>query len=550
MNALNEQCRNIDGRSYKAYKRLMGRHDLGVGRELLVDHVQADPFAPPSRMRFRISWAQCRLPDAALDGPDRRRAARDWLARCFRAETRTENVLSIDAGGQTVLERSCVLFDESGVELRLKVALPARGRKIMGRQAAEALTERLPAVAQAILCPEGADIDAMIRHCQVVEDQAAMRRSLVERGLVAFVADGSVLPRASGVSEGPLPEAVPFESPDSLRVTLDRPNAGPIAGMGLPSGVTLIVGGGYHGKSTLLSALQESIHDHVAGDGREAVVTRADTMKIRAEDGRSVAGVDLSPFIGELPGGSDTRCFHSQDASGSTSQAAALLEALEAGSRCLLMDEDTSATNFLIRDERMRQLVSADEEPITPFVDRIRSLAEEGVSTLLVLGGSGDYLPVADTVVQMKAFQPLDVTRRAREIGGEPPEPVAGPDLLPVARTLKMPALREAILGRKGRMRIRVRETGLTVGAAEINLAAVEQLQDPSLQRGVAWLLMALIGEEGPARLEGLPGKLAEWLDREDWHGLAGSTPVDAARPRVVDVLATLSRLRAVQPCF
>lgn len=544
MTNLNDQCRALDGRGYKAYKSLTGEHDLGSGRVLHVDHVQADPFAPPSRMRLQVPWAGTRLPDSVTDGSDRRRAARDWLARQFRAASRTDNILNIDAGGQTVLDRTAVLFNEDGIEFRLKVALPAKGRRILGHKAAEALAERLPAVIDRVLKPTGGGENALVAHCDAVEDQAAMRRALAERGLVAFVADGSILPRASGIAPGPLEGAVPFESPETLRVTLERPNAGPVSGMGLTEGVTLIVGGGYHGKSTLLSALQESIHDHVPGDGREGVVTRADAVKIRAEDGRQVSGVDLRPFIGDLPGGTDTARFYSEDASGSTSQAAAMLEAMEAGSGCLLLDEDTSATNFLIRDERMRQLVATHDEPITPFVDRVRQLARERVSTLLVLGGSGDYLAVADTVVQMKNFQPQDVTERARAIGGEVPESPPVDRLLPTPRTLKIERLRAAILGAKGRSRIKVRETGLTVGATEINLAAQEQLQDPSVQRGVAWLLLALIGDRHPVDAENLPDQLSDWLARDDWHALAGGTPVDAVRPRVSDVMATLSQLR------
>jgi len=550
MEALQQHCLTIDGRSYKAYKRLTGTHDLGGGRQLLVDHVQGDPFAPPSRMRIRLPWSRVRLPAGALEGEARRRACRDWLSRRFRAASRDDNILNIDAGGQTVLERSSVLFDEEAVEFRLLIDLPGRGRSILGRQAAEALTERLPKILDGLIQPDSAQAEQLLTFCQVVEDQVAMRAQLEARGLVAFVGDGSILPRASGVSEGPLAKALPFQSPESLRITLERPNAGPVSGMAVPMGVTLIVGGGYHGKSTLLSALQNSVYDHVPGDGRETVVTRGDAMKIRAEDGRSVSGMDLSPFIADLPGGISTRRFQSVDASGSTSQAAALLEAMEGGSRCLLMDEDTSATNFLIRDERMRQLVATSEEPITPFVDRVRQLAEEGVSTLLVLGGSGDYLAVADTVIQMKAFQPLDVTARARAIGGEPARAEDIDHLLPQPRPLKRSALRNAILGAKGRMRIRVRETGLTVGACAINLSALEQLQDAALQRGVAWLLMALIADGDEAPLKDLPALLAEWLERPDWHGLSGATPVDAARPRVVDILAALSRLRAEKPIF
>ena len=194
------------------------------------------------------------------------------------------------------------------------------------------------------------------------------------------------------------------------------PHAGKIQGMGIKKGITLIVGGGYHGKSTLLKALELGVYNHIAGDGREYVITDDTAMKIRAEDGRSIKKVDISMFINDLPNGKDTSAFCTEDASGSTSQAANVVEAMEAGAETFLIDEDTSATNFMIRDELMQRVVNREDEPITPFIDRIRELYEQyGISTILVAGSSGSYFHVADCIVQMNRYKPQEITAFAKE---------------------------------------------------------------------------------------------------------------------------------------
>lgn len=219
--------------------------------------------------------------------------------------------------------------------------------------------------------------------------------------------------------------AVPFVSPESLRVTLDLPNRGSISGMGIPLGVTLIVGGGFHGKSTLLQALERGVYNHIAGDGREYVITDASAVKLRSEDSRSISNVDISLFIHDLPGKSDTTSFSTADASGSTSQAANVIEGIEAGTSLFLIDEDTSATNFMVRDELMQRVVADSEEPITPFISRVRDLYEKlGISSILVAGSSGSYFHVSDTVIQMKEYVPYDITERAKTTAAEfPPFP-------------------------------------------------------------------------------------------------------------------------------
>ncbi len=552
MRELERMLLRIDGRGYRAYKDLQGGRFRFGDFELVVDHVQGDPFAAPSRVRALVPWKVAGLPETVLVTGPRRRATRDFLARAFRGAARPVRELSIDAGGQTVLDRSACLLTDAGVELRFFVDLPGAGRRILGRRAVEILVEHLPGIVARACRADRLDLEALERHCAVVEDQVALRAALGEVGLAAFVADGALLPRRSGVDDRPLADGVAFEAPENLRVELEAPNAGTVSGMGIPRGITLIVGGGFHGKSTLLRAIQDGVWDHVPGDGREGVVTDPTAVKIRSEDGRSVSGVDISPFIDHLPHGKPTRDFTTELASGSTSQAAALQEALEAGARTLLVDEDTSATNFMIRDERMQALVSKDREPITPFVDRIRELRDNlGVSTILVMGGSGDYFDHADTVIQMDAYRPLDVTERAHEVARTHAtgrrEEQETPLTAPGERLLDPRSVQPE--RKPGRVKVGVRGLDtLILGRTDVDLRAVEQLADPSQLRTVGWIL-ARLAREGAGPVAPMP-VIRRWLERlagGDWDGLTGHPDGDLALPRLQEVMAALDRLRGVR---
>lgn len=545
---LARQLESIDGRGYKAYKGIAGVYAFPRFR-LLIDHVQADPYAAPSRLRAVVPWAVADLPDGVHTNAERTRAARDFLARAFRRAARGHPAVAIDAGHQTVLERTACLFTDDGVELRFTVALPADGRRIRGREARDLLCGHLPEVVAD--AAEGPRLDqaALLRHCDAVEDQVALRAALAEHALVAFVADGAHLPRRSGIDDRPLVDAIPFSVPEDLRVTLAAPNAGEVAGLGIPQGVTLIVGGGFHGKSTLLNAIETGVYDHVPEDGRDRVVTDPTAVKVRAEDGRSVSGVDLSPFINHLPYGKSTVSFNTDLASGSTSQAAALQEALEAGAGTLLVDEDTSATNFMIRDERMQALVAKAHEPITPFIDRVRELRDAlGVSTLLVMGGSGDYFDCADTVIQMQDYLPRDVTAAAREIAASHVTGRQEEHEKPLERLAPRPLEPRSVDPTTGRGKRKVQAKGcdlLVFGRGDVDLRAVEQVADPSQVRTIG-LLLARLGDECGS-VDDPPARLREWLAAPDWFRLSDRAEGNLALPRVFEVMAALNRLRGVK---
>jgi len=418
----------IDKKGYKAYKDIQGEYDFPRFR-LFIDHVQGDPFASPSRVRVGVTRETSGFSADTTSSGSRTTALCDYLTRRFldackrfsrgNRGTGKSGLITIDRPGQEILQRSSMVVNAEVVEARFWVGLPARGRRISGKDAQIMLLKELPAIVDNAMFAGNTDLSDLYRHIELAEDADALRNQLSEMGLIAFVGNGALLPRASGIDPRPLDEAkaVRFFSPPSYEVEVDLPNRGTVSGMGIPKGVTLIVGGGYHGKSTLLNALEVGIYNHIYGDGRELCVADPQTVKIRASDGRNIEKTDISPFINNLPLSKDTTAFSTQNASGSTSQAANISEALEVGAEVLLLDEDTSATNFMIRDHRMQQLVSKDKEPITPFLDKVRQLYQDkGVSTVLVMGGSGDYFSVADHVIQLADYRAADVTRTAHEI--------------------------------------------------------------------------------------------------------------------------------------
>ncbi|WP_415505010.1 P-loop domain-containing protein, partial [Actinomyces slackii] len=423
----------LDGRSYAAYRAIVGRYRAPGGWVLHIDRVQPDPYAPPTRIHIDVPADSPGLEAAAdlLGTRDGRLALGDFLTRELHAGFKGTD-LSIACPGQEILERSSVVLrldgeDDSSpahwtIEVRARLALPAQGRSIQGHAASRIVGRDLVRELETALDLVGERAERLGEHARALEDHRALSAILRQRGWVAFLADGSMLPRRSGVSDEPLADGVALTAPDTLAATVELPHAGQVRGTAIGTGVTLIVGGGYHGKSTLLGAIERGVYPHVPGDGRELVATLPEAVKVRAADGRAVTGVDLTPFISHLPAGRDTASFTTRNASGSTSQAASIIEAVEAGATALLLDEDTSATNLLIRDARMRSLVADEREPITPLVDRIGALAAvQGVSTIMVMGGSGDYLDVADRVLLMDAYQLRDATQAARRVAADQP---------------------------------------------------------------------------------------------------------------------------------
>jgi len=566
----------IDGRGYKAYKQIEGAYDFSRFT-LHIDHVQSDPFAAPSKARVRVPQAVAGLPANLFDNAIRRLALEDFLARTVRHAIRNQakghrgtgksGLITIAAGEQEILERTAIVLTPEWVEARLFVGLPAAGRRILGTQADAMLSRELPQIVEAGLIWANLPQQEAKRFVACVEDQEYIRQQLDRLGLVAFVADGAILPRESGTNDRPLPakQAVPFQSPESLRVIIDLPSpfpgpSGPVQslyGMGIPKGVTLIFGGGYHGKSTLLRALERGVYPHIPGDGREVVVTCRDAVKIRAEDGRRVEQVDISPFIDKLPHGRRTSAFCSDDASGSTSQAANIVEALEVGAKVFLLDEDTSATNFMVRDARMQELVHKEDEPITPFLDRVRDLYEQhDVSTVLVMGGCGDYFDVADTVIAMRNYLPHEMTTAAKQVTSSHPTNRRVETASPFAAVTPRVPLPESFDPSRGRRAVKIDAKAkdlVLFGTEPIELRYVEQLVDLSQTRAVGYAihLAAQRFIDGHATLREVVNALEEFfaqygLDALDPFHRDERHPGAFARPRRYEIAAAINRLRTL----
>ena len=581
---LSQLLRSIDRKSYPAYKSLAGSYDFN-DYILSIDHVQGDPFASPSRLSILVPARKAAFPMQLLDQPYKRTAAADYVLRAFsRAIGRfafkaggsgKSGLIGVTRPGQEVLSRTACEFTKDGLLVRFEVGFPAAGRTVLAGELEKILFDYLPKCAASALrypaLPSGEVEQAVF----LSEDQQYIRKQLDSLGLCAFVADGSVLPRESGISDRPMEKAVPFSSPNSLAVTLNLPHRGQLRGMGIRKGITLIAGGGYHGKSTLLKALERGVYDHIAGDGREFVITDATAMKLRAEDGRKITNADISLFINDLPNKTDTHRFCTLDASGSTSQAAAIVEGIEAGSRLFLIDEDTSATNFMVRDALMEEVVSKNHEPITPFLERARDLYEKaGISTILVVGSCGSYFYVADTVLQMDGYRAFDITDNVTQVLKKHGEHRFCADnfclpatdrILPLTKknTGKNPAENNQHFSGKGRFdkdrsggrphkeheHAKVKTLGKTsfmIDRDTLDLRYVEQLVDSEQTAALSYLLRYAKEHFAGSgiTLTALVDQLEALLDTKGLASICDSSyvPVGLSRPRRQEIFACFNR--------
>ena len=580
---LRNRLRSIDHRGYPAYKDLKGEYDFG-DYVLSIDHVQGDPFAAPSRLSVHVAGRKAAFPVEYYDTYAKRITLQDHLTRLFGARLAKGSMQAKGSGksgllaasrcGQEVLERTacrvCGADPETGsvkalsgadassghrnadpgrVILRFEAGFPARGRTIKARELEKMLFDILPGCVQNSLYYRRINQNKLKAAIELCEDQQYIREILPKLGLCAFIANGSILPRQSGVSDRPMEGAVPFRSPASLELTLDLPNRGSVSGMGIPKGITLFVGGGYHGKSTVLQALQNAVYNHIGGDGRELVIADASAWKLRSEDGRSISGVDISPFIRQLPGRKDTRHFSTEDASGSTSQAANLMESMESGSSLILIDEDTSATNFMIRDKLMQKVVAPEEEPIIPFIERVRSLYEDfGISSIIVAGSSGSYFHVADHIIQMKEYVPLDITEKAKEAAAAFPVFSSRQEKFPEYSKKRCPRPNGA-LKKDDRLKLKALGTSeLSLNHDAVELRYLEQLRDSEQTMALAYLLkyLEISLMDGRRSMAELANLVEKQLDAQGLESLFPSRDVRSslARPRRQEILACVNRYR------
>jgi predicted ABC-class ATPase len=559
---LKQQLAAVDGQDYGACQSLLGGYSFD-DYELFIDRIPKDPYAPPTTgiYRVRVDWSDSGFRDDMVVPAVRRVALRDYLARVFhqnclryskgRRGTGNSGLITIAEPGQCILDRSSVVITGEYIEARFFIGMPANGRNINAALAVTMLFDELPQIVRQSLYSHHLDQADTYRHIETAEDAGHLRNSLREHGMIAFIADGAVLPRKSGVDERPLDvvDVVPFRAPKTLRVEMDLPNRGRIRGMGIPAGVTLIVGGGYHGKSTLLKTLEQGVYNHIPGDGREYCVTVPEAIKVRASSGRYVIKDDISPFLRNIPLQRDTSCFSTDNASGSTSQAASIVEAIEAGARLLFMDEDTCAANFMIRDKRMQELVNKDDEPITAFIDNVKVLYESlGISTVLVMGGCGDYFNMADHVIQMKGFVPLDVTHRAHEVAEDYPtgrvhegEAEFRLDHQRLPRGDSIDPYNEY-----NRLRISAPEVAtLVFGKQKVDLGDVEQIVESAQTKAIGLaMLYAQQYMDGSRPISDVIALIIETIEQQGIDVLDENLTGDIAGFRGLELAAALNRTR------
>lgn len=556
---LKDLLKKIDHKGYPAYKETRGQYQF-PGYVLNIDHVQGDPFAAPSKVSILVKGTQAEFPSNLYDKRWKRIALQDYLLRQFGREVSDyafrakgsgkSGLMSVSHCGQEILERSaCTINAEKGdILLRMEIGFPANGRTINARELEKILFEFLPECVRKSLYYKSLDANKVQQVMELSENQQYIREELKKQGLCAFVANGSILPRESGVSQKPMKGAVEFRSPESMQVSMELPFKGTLTGMGIPQGITLIVGGGYHGKSTLLKALEMGVYNHVAGDGREYVITDNTAMKIRAEDGRSIRNTDVSMFINNLPNGKDTMHFSTEDASGSTSQAANVVEAMEADAGLFLIDEDTSATNFMIRDELMQRVVNRKAEPITPFIDRIQELYQNyGISTILVAGSSGSYFHKADYILQMEQYVPKDITDFAKKEAESFPIPV---EKVPESR--KPSFERKPVFhlkGKKGDDRVKIKamgKDGFSINHETVDLRYLEQIADAEQVMALGYMLKYIATKQGKKTLQQLVAELGQILEKQGLTGICEGSylPAGLAMPRRQEIFACLNRWR------
>ena len=574
---LRQQLRSINRKSYPAYKGLKGLYHFG-NYILSIDHVQGDPFASPSHVSIQISHRDAGFPVEYYKDTLTGTTLCDYLTRQFEKQVSQysfrakgsgkSGLLTVSHCGQEILSRTACEITEKGITARFFVGFPANGRTINATELEKILFDFLPVCIQKSFFYSSLNAKELQNYIELAEDQEFIRQTLPAKNLCAFIADGSILPRESGISSRPMKASIPFTSPDSLRISINLPHKGKITGMGIPKGITLIVGGGYHGKSTLLNALELGVYNHIPGDGREYVITDATAVKLRSEDGRFIKDVDISMFINDLPNKKDTRCFSTLDASGSTSQAAGIVESMEAGSHLFLLDEDTSATNFMVRDAFMQQVIQREKEPITPFLERAEDLYKKaGISTILVAGSSGAFFHIADTIIQMDNYVPKDITASVKKLCSQYPLPaVSVTDFqLPHShRIMSRPAesSKRLIHNSRGnhsdsgaakpeRLKTRISGTdGFSLGRQEIDLRYTEQLIDAEQTAALGLLLKYAVEHLADGRRT-LP-EIVQFLWKNlSLRGLSFFTENQKiscgyAIPRIQEIYACLNRYRGL----
>ena len=515
-----------------------------------------------SMLIVRVPQLIAGFPQDLIQTPVGRTALEDLIARKVADEI--EKTASYDTAGisrrrlyftrpgQKILPRSSLVVTEEYVEARIYFRPPMQDDKIMGSDLKELFFGMLPRIANSALIYCNLHEGEAERCVNSMSDADHIRRLLPTRGWVSFVAEQSHLCRVNHGDTPDMHRTQTLRVDDALAKSLDLPKAGAVRGFGVPSGLTVILGDAYSGRVELMRAMSAGIYNHVRGDGREQVITVPDAVYLKAEAGRSVRRVDLSAFLRDA-GDENSPVFSSPNADVFASEAAATVEALEAGARALLFDESDSSPEFLARDPRLAGLTPPAEQRITPLSAIARRMVDQlGVS--VVVAGTvtvTDFIPVADTVLRIANFKVYDVTKEAKKLVTAVPAPSAPINVASMVERSRsiVPSSIDPSAGRSDFLIEADDIHSLRFGREKIDLSSVEQLADVDQTRTIGRILYyaktRYMEEVRPIRE--ILDAIDHDLSSEGLETLTRTLQGDLARPRRYEIAAALNRLPSLR---
>ncbi len=528
---LRKTLKNADGKPFAKYKGIQNVFSL-EGFEISFDEVQNDRSGH-TYARVRVPLKAAGFPEDVYGTPSRKVAFRDLVARRFWESARTRArspIPKTDGGegymprpGQEILDRGCVAVTEYSLEARFSLDLPSTGGKVNASATEELVFGRIAGIVSDSMLFSAYKLSKMYNHVFTAENADFIRGNLGSRGLAAFVAEGSVLPRRED-DMAPMIDAVPFSCDAAASVEFEVPNGDPVRGWGVPEGFTALVGPSRHGKSVLADAVFAGVYNHIPGDGREYVVSVPDAVYVMAEEGRPVTSDDMSSFISPAPG-LDPSKFDSARASSPASEFAAVAEAMELGSSLVVVDEGYSNPSVI------RKGYLSEDSAYISLSEAGGAMGRAGTSMLMVTGDES-AVRHADSVFLVKDFKvsPVKVEMVLEECVVKAPEPRC-----PVSKNMSF---------EKGRKDLSV--SAPSVRAVEIGSLRIEvptaAFFDMSQTRAAADAVLAMKdGMDGSKTLAELCSEAVESLKASDSEDGNVSCAYHAY-PRPIDVAAVVNR--------
>jgi predicted ABC-class ATPase len=553
---------DIADKPISEYGRLAG--DFDFSRYVLkVSQVPSESLEQPALFIVRVPQTIAGFAPHLFSTPVRRTALEDFLTRRiaeqidvlahYDEQGLSRRHLMVAEPGQKILPRTSLLVTEEYVEARIYVRLPQRDGRIDADRVKDIFFDELTSVVNHSLIACNLDEQEMNHFVDVMEDADQIRQMLPTRGLVSFVGEGS-LPARLGDSDYPAFEnTTPLTMDESLLVDVDTPNAGTVKGLGVPTGVTLIVGDEYSSRAALMRAIASGIYNHVPGDGREQVITVPDAVHVAAETGRSIQKVDISSMI-PAQSGVRSDAFSAEQADACSAQAAAMVEALEVGARALLFDESESSAAFLTQDTRLMGLMPEAGARVTPLSARARQLADDLGVSIIVAGSASvaEFIPVADTILKIEAGRVSDVTDAAKKMDLN--QLVTDSELVDVSSLVEknrwvVPTSIDASAGPHDQMIKAEAVDLLQFGRSVIQLRNTSQIADKHQTATIGLILyyakLRYMDEGRPIR------EIMDLIDRdlgtEGLECLSRDLRGDLARPRRYEIAAALNRLETMR---